>query len=236
MALYLPLIYVRKIQKFAVTHIFSDMLILLSILVLCIYAGVDVGKRGGFAPDCIQAITSFWPSAIGFSMYAFEGIGVILPIREITEKKEDYLKIFTLVVGGIGIFYLIFCEFMIFGYGEAKVQHPLITEALPRKSIVTYGIKVLFCIMLLFTYPLQMYPANIVIESYLVPGWPKSRKRQMVKNISRTLVVAASCLLAISVYDKLEKLLAVVGALTCCPMAFTLPSLCHYKLIAKTQT
>ena len=169
-------------------------------------------------------------------MYAFEGIGVILPIREITEKKEDYLKIFTLVVGSIGIFYLFFSEFMIFGYGADKVQYPLITEALPRKSVVTYGIKVLFCIMLLFTYPLQMYPANIVIENYLVPGWPKSRKRQMVKNISRTLVVAASCLLAISVYEKLEKLLAIVGALTCCPMAFTLPSLCHYKLIAKTQT
>ena len=80
-----------------------------------------------------------------------------------------------------------------------------------------------------------MYPANIVIESYLTPGWPKSRKRQLVKNISRTIVVAASCLLAIAVYEKLEKLLAIVGAMTCCPMAFTVPSLCHYKLIAKTQ-
>ena len=110
-------------------------------------------------------------------MYAFEGIGVILPIREITEKKEDYLKIFMLVVGSIGIFYVFFSEYMIFGYGADKVSYPLITESLPRKSPVTYIIKVLFCIMLLFTYPLQIYPANNVIESYLTPGWPKSRKR-----------------------------------------------------------
>ena len=152
---YMPLIYVRKIEKFSITHIFSDMLIMLSILVLCIYAGKDVSERGGFATECILPISpTFWPSAIGFSMYCFEGIGVILPIREITEKKEDYLKIFTLVVGGIGIFYVIFSEFMIFGYGADKVQYPLITESLPRKSIITYGIKVLFCIMLLFTYPL----------------------------------------------------------------------------------
>ena len=50
-------------------------------------------------------------------MYAFEGIGVILPIKEITEKKEDYFKIFAMVVGGIGIFYIFFSEYMIFGYG-----------------------------------------------------------------------------------------------------------------------
>lgn len=122
MALYLPLVYVRKIEKFSVTHIFSDILIIISILVLCIYAGVDIHDRGGWATKCILPVSStFWPSAIGFSMYAFEGIGVILPIREITEKKEDYLKIFTVVVGSIGIFYVFFSEFMIFGYGADKV-------------------------------------------------------------------------------------------------------------------
>ena len=152
---FLPLIYVRKVEKFSITHIFSDVLIMISILVLCIYAGVDVSNRGGFATECILPISpTFWPSAIGFSMYAFEGIGVILPIREITEKKEDYLKIFILVVGSIGIFYVVFCEFMIFGFGADKVEYVFVTESLPRKSVVTYGIKVLFCIMLLFTYPL----------------------------------------------------------------------------------
>ena len=169
-------------------------------------------------------------------MYAFEGIGVILPIKEITEKKEDYFKIFAIVVGSIGVFYIIFSEYMIFGYGAERVYHPLITESLPRKSIVTYGIKILFSIMLLFTYPLQIFPANNVIESYLTPGWPKTRKRQLCKNISRTIVVTLSCILAISAYDEVEKLLAIVGALTCCPMAFALPAACHYKLVAKTQT
>merc|ERR1712151_389292 len=195
MALYLPLTYVRKIEKLAFTHVFSDILIIVSILVLCIFAGIDVG-RDGWQTDCIKPIsTTFWPSAIGFSMYAFEGIGVILPIKEITEKKEDYLKIFTLVVGSIGVFYVFFSEYMIFGYGAERVKEPLITASLPPKSIVTFGIKILFSIMLLFTYPLQIYPANNVIESYLTPGWPKSKKRQLVKNISRTVVVALSCLL-----------------------------------------
>ena len=110
-------------------------------------------------------------------MYAFEGIGVILPIREITEKKEDYLKIFTIVLAFIGVLFLFFSEYMIFGFGYEDVQHPLITESLPRKSSVTYLIKIAYCIMLLFTYPLMIYPANNVIESYLTADWPKSRKR-----------------------------------------------------------
>ena len=144
------------------------------------------------------------------------------------------MKIFTIVVGSIGIFYVFFSEYMIFGYGATRVDKPLITESLPRKSPVTYGIKILFSIMLLFTYPLQIFPANNVLESYLTPGWRKSRKRQCCKNISRTVVVALSCLLAIAAWDNVEKLLAIVGACTCCPMAFTLPSLCHWKLVAKT--
>lgn len=56
----------------------------------------------------------------------------------------------------------------------------------------------------------------------------------MSKNISRTLIVIVSCIIAIWTYEKLDKLLAVTGALTCTPIAFTLPALFHLKVCAES--
>ena len=53
LGLYLPLVYVRKIEKLAFTHVFSDILIVVSIIVLCIYCGIDIAERPGWATECI---------------------------------------------------------------------------------------------------------------------------------------------------------------------------------------
>ena len=37
--------------------------------------------------------------------------------------------------------------------------------------------------------PLVIYPANIVIESYIYAGMPKSKKRQLLKNITRSIMI-----------------------------------------------
>ena len=103
---------------------------------------------------------------------------------------------------------------------------------MPPKNWGTWIIKLLFASNLVFSYPLVIHPANIVIESYLFGTWPKTRKRQMSKNVSRTIIVVVSCVVALLVYDKLDKLLSVTGALTCTPIAFTFPALFHWKACA----
>ena len=135
----------------------------------------------------------------------------------------------------IGILYVSFPEICVFAFGDEKINTPIITDVLPPKNWGTWVIKVLFATNLLFSYPLVIHPANIVLESYLFGSWAKTRKRQMSKNVSRTLIVIASCIIAIIVYDKLDKLLSVTGALTCTPIAFSFPSLFHWKLVATTQ-
>ena len=56
------------------------------------------------------------------------------------------------------------------------LEVPLITTTLP-KDTVTWILKFLYCLSLLFTYPLQMYPVHIIIENVLYKNWPKSKKR-----------------------------------------------------------
>ena len=104
---------------------------------------------------------------------------------------------------------------------------------MPLKNPATYILKILFSVNLLFSYPLVIHPANIVIESWLFGTWAKSRKRQMFKNLSRSIIVAVSCVVALTIYDKLDRFLSITGSLTCIPVAFIIPAALHLEVVAK---
>ena len=57
-----------------------------------------------------------------------------------------------------------------------------------------------------------------------------------MKNVSRTIIVGSSCVVALLVYDKLDRFLSVTGSLTCTPIAFILPALFHFGGVAETMT
>ena len=168
---------VRKIEVFAVTHIFADIMIILSIITIFAYAGIDLAKDG-VKMDGIKWIDSLWADAIGFSVYTYEGIGVVLPIREVTADKDQYYKLLCITVTFIAILYIVFGEFTMLAWGSTEdFNEPLITSSLPETSVVTYILKILFSFNLFFSYPLVIHPANLVVESWFFEGWPKSRKR-----------------------------------------------------------
>ena len=235
MAIYVPLVYVRKIEVFAVTHLFGDVMIIVTMIVICIFAGIDVSKDGWQGSSLSAFNSALWPDAIGFSVYTFEGIGVILPIMDITENQANYKTVLFITVTFIACLYIGFTLYTVFAFGDGRIIDPLITSALPEQSWVTYTVKILFSLNLVFSYPLVIHPANIVIEDWLFKGWPKSRKRQMSKNVSRTIIVASSCVVALVIYDKLDRFLSITGALTCTPIAFLLPALFHYGGVAETK-
>ena len=44
--IYIPLVMVRKIEVFAATHIFADAMIIITTIVIFVYAGMDLGEKG----------------------------------------------------------------------------------------------------------------------------------------------------------------------------------------------
>ena len=159
-----------------------------------------------------------------------------MPIREVTADKQNYFKLLMITMTIIASIYIVFGEFTMIAWADnPSFDKPLITSSLPSKDVVTYIIKILFSFNLFFSYPLVIHPANIVLESWMFGDWPKSRKRQMCKNLSRTIVVALSCVVAFAVYDKLDKFLSITGSLTCIPVAFIIPAALHLEVIAKAD-
>jgi solute carrier family 36 (proton-coupled amino acid transporter) len=148
----------------------------------------------------------------------------------VTEDKEGYFKLLVKVLIFIAVMFIAFGELCIFSFGEAAVNaSPLITSALPQTSVFIWIIEILFCFNLIFSYPLVIYPANMVVESYLFHDWPKTRKRQMCKNLTRSLMVLVTIVMALAIWDYLDKFLSIAGALFCTPIAFILPAMFHLK-------
>ena len=130
--------------------------------------------------------------------------------------------------------YVVFGTFCVKAW-EHSIDTPLITDQLPHVWPV-WLMKFLYSVNLIFSFPLVIYPANIIFESYLFPNMPKTKKRQMYKNISRTLLVLFVIGFTIYVGDKTSSFLAILGSVSCTPVAFTFPAMFHYKLLAKTWT
>jgi uncharacterized membrane protein len=55
---------------------------------------------------------------IGSAVYSYEGIGVVLPLLEITEKPQMYNKILLYVLLTVMILYVTFGEYCLFIYGD----------------------------------------------------------------------------------------------------------------------
>ena len=171
---------------------------------------------------------------IGSAVYSYEGIGVVLPLMEVTQKPEIYNKILFYVLLTVMLLYVSFGEYCLFIYGEL-LKTPLITDNLPQNAVV-YVIKIFFSINLVFTYPLQLHPASIIIESYIFKGMPKSPKRMWLKNLLRTILVMFTVIFCLSLQNSLDKFISVLGSLACTPISFTLPCIFHLKLYENELT
>jgi solute carrier family 36 (proton-coupled amino acid transporter) len=93
-----------------------------------------------------------YTAAIGFSAYAFEGIGLILPVQEIVEDQKGFKKIVIYVICSCCVIYCSFGLICVSAWQE-NITTPLITDNLPHNAIV-WSVKILFAINLVFSYPL----------------------------------------------------------------------------------
>lgn len=95
----------------------------------------------------------------------------------------------------------------------------------------------MFCINLVFSYPLTIYPTNKILESFLFVRMTENTwKRKWLKNLSRTIVCFLACFLSITFTNVLDQFLGVSGALLGVPIILIMPTLCHLILVAETKS
>jgi hypothetical protein len=64
---------------------------------------------------------------IGFSVYLYEGAGIIIPVYSITENKKAFPKVLLACVTSIYVVFIFYSNLAFFSYGD-KLNTPLITD------------------------------------------------------------------------------------------------------------
>lgn len=93
------------------------MLILITAIAIIIFSSLHV-RDYGWGKNVSLINNETWLTMIGSAIYSYEGIGVVIPILEITEQPEKFPKILLFVLMTVMILYSGFGGFNLFVYGD----------------------------------------------------------------------------------------------------------------------
>jgi solute carrier family 36 (proton-coupled amino acid transporter) len=232
----MPMLAVHKPQKFAKAHFFADCVILFTLAVILYFAAQSVQANGWLSQSLPLVDTSMWPNVFGFAVFTFEGVGIVLPIQDMTANKQNYFRVVCITVSAIGFAYVAFSEFCLYAWHDRfRADAPLIFEYLPRDNILCQGLVLIYNVNMVISYVLVSYPANKVLDRLFLSEMKSGPEKRAYKNVLRCSLLLVVIVIALTVWDKLNTLLAIAGSLTCTPIAFILPPMFHYKVCAQTK-
>jgi proton-coupled amino acid transporter len=181
-----------------------------------------------------KSVTAFanWrtlPLFFGTAIYAFEGIGTVLPIKKGMENPSQFGGLVGVLNTAMTIVACLYIGMGFFGflkYGDQVKGN--IAFNLPEGAVNT-SVKLLFAIAIFMSYPLQMFvPISMI--------WPKivtkfqlergSEKYELIQCGFRILMVTVT-FIAAAVVPKLDLFISLVGAFCSSCLAWIFPPLFH---------
>ncbi|PSS00374.1 Amino acid transporter like [Actinidia chinensis var. chinensis] len=152
---------------------------------------------------------------LGVAVYAFEGIGMVLPLESETKDKQKFGKILGLSMTFISLMFGAFGALGYFAFGEETKD--IITTNLGQ-GLVSSLVQLGLCVNLFFTFPLMMNPVYEVVERRFCEARYCLWLRWVV-----VLMVSLVALLVPNFAD----FLSLVGSSVCIVLGFVLPALFH---------
>ena len=112
-----PLVWVRKIQKFAMFHVFGDLTIAVTIVIIVVFASLYLeSDERPKHPEFVPLNENTFLSILGMSIYAYEGIGIVIPVMEIASDQRNFPKVVFGVLTTLGVVYIFFGLFNYYSF------------------------------------------------------------------------------------------------------------------------
>ena len=185
-------------------------------------------------------------NSFGVSLFFFEGIGVLMPIMKQTRNREAIKKVTISAIITLMFVFIIFGSVLYSYLGNDQGKRNVLLlfsldatkDGKTEKSKLGLACDSLFALNLMLTYPLTIYQTNINFESFIFKWMERETKtRKCLKNISRSFIIGLGIFIASIFYKSLNSSRGVniISLGFGIPILMIFPTVCHYKLVSKTQ-
>ncbi|XP_075656470.1 amino acid transporter AVT3C-like [Castanea sativa] len=152
---------------------------------------------------------------VGVAVYAFEGVGMVLPLESETKDKDKFGKVLGLCMTFISLLYGGFGALGYFAFGDETKD--IITTNFGQ-GLISMLVQLGLCVNLFFTMPLMMNPVYEVVERRFCDS-----RFCLWLRWAMVLLVSLVALLVPNFAD----FLSLVGSSVCVVLGFVLPALFH---------
>jgi len=139
------------------------------------------------------------PLFFGTVIYAFEGIGLVLPLQSEMKKPEQFTRRFGVLNVGMAIVSSLLIVMGFIGYlkyGD-EVQGSL-TLNLPQDDILAQAVQIIISVAILFTYALQMYVPIEILWPKIQRRWGPFKHSTLIEILFRSSLVVVTCCVSTS--------------------------------------
>ncbi|KAJ2154969.1 hypothetical protein GGH19_003578 [Coemansia sp. RSA 1807] len=232
MLVFVPLALIRQIRYFAPVALVANVLIIVSLGYLL---GFDLWAISTHGPaPFVNYNPARFPLLVGTAVYSFEGVTLVIPILESLRDKRSFSRVLTLAIMlCLGLFLCVgSLSYLTFG---DRVEAVVLLN-LPNTSAWTLLVQILYSVAILFSMPLQLFPAVRIMEAMMfVRSGRDFKSIKWQKNVFRTLCVLLIAMCAIFGADQLDNVVALVGSFCLVPLSFIYPASMHLRAVAQTR-
>lgn len=156
----LPLSFIRKLEFFANYSFISNTLMIGAYVFILYYPITHVN------PENLNNLANFQnlSGLLGVALFAYVSPGLIIPIRNSMEKKEEFPKVFSSVLLIVLLIYSLFAFVCCLGFTNAQLTQNIL-EGFGSINQTFLWIQGLYALALVLSYPLQLQALFEVLES-----------------------------------------------------------------------
>jgi proton-coupled amino acid transporter len=233
LVVFLPLSLIRDISKLGFTALISDAFILLGLLYLGYYDVKTMVTNHGIA-DIVPFNPRDWTLFIGTAIFTFEGIGLVIPIKEAMQEPSKFPFVLAIVMAIITIAFTAIGALSYAAFGSSTKTVVLLN--LPQDNKFVNAVQFLYSLAILLSTPLQLFPAIRIAENGIFTRSGKHHPYiKWKKNVFRFCLVFLCAAIAWGGAADLDKFVALIGSFACVPLVLIYPPVLHLKAIAHTR-